>query len=112
MILGSGDDGLIMARRLTLEDAEVLAGVWSKTHTPSVPYPQYRPVSGDYEIPCTSLLNHPSLGRERLEAWPSLAVDEKLNPIPGTETITCDAPQSVVGLMPIGEKWPAFRVAL
>ena len=85
VILGSGDIGLIMARRMTLEGAKVLVVA------------ELLPYSGglkrnivqcldDFNIPL--LLSHTVVdihGRERLEGVTVAQVDEKLKPIPGTE---------------------------
>ena len=89
VIQGSGDIGLIMARRLTLEGAKVLACV------------ELMPYSGglqrnitqcleDFGIPL--LLSHTLTsikGRDRVEQVTAAAVDENRRPIPGTE-ITWD----------------------
>ena len=91
VIVGSGDIGLIMARRMTLQGAKVLACV------------EIMPYSGglnrnivqcleDYDIPL--LLSHTVVdihGRERLSGVTIAKVDANKNPIPGTERyIECD----------------------
>ena len=101
VILGSGDIGLIMARRMTFEGAEVKAVV------------ELMPYSGglkrnivqcldDYDIPL--LLSHTVTeirGKNRVEGVTIQAVDEKRNPIPGTEQyIECDTLLLSVGLIP------------
>lgn len=104
VILGSGDIGLIMARRMTLEGAEVLACV------------EVMPYSGgltrnivqcldDYRIPL--LLSHTVTeirGRARLEGVVVSQVDESRVPIPGTERFfDCDTLLLSVGLIPENE---------
>ena len=104
VILGSGDIGLIMARRLTLEGAQVLACV------------EIMPKSGglrrnivqcldDFNIPL--LLSHTVTevrGKNRVEAVVISEVDEKLQPIPGTEqVIECDTLMLSCGLIPENE---------
>lgn len=104
VILGSGDIGLIMARRMTLEGAKVKAVC------------ELMPYSGgltrnivqcleDFGIPlrlsCTVVKTH---GRERLEGVTVANVDENLKPIPGTEEyIPCDTLMLSVGLIPENE---------
>lgn len=101
LILGSGDIGLIMARRLTLEGAEVKAVV------------ELMPFSGgltrnivqcldDYNIPL--YLSHTVIdvvGKDRLEKVIIAKVDENRKPIPGTEKeYECDTLLLSVGLIP------------
>lgn len=104
VILGSGDIGLIMARRMTLEGAEVKAVA------------EVMPYSGglkrnivqcleDFDIPLylsTTVVDiH---GRERLEAVTLAQVDGSRRPIPGTERrIPCDTLLLSVGLLPENE---------
>ena len=104
VILGSGDIGLIMARRMTLEGAKVKAVC------------ELMPYSGgltrnivqcleDFDIPlrlsCTVVSTH---GRDRLEGVTVANVDEHLKPIPGTEEyIPCDTLMLSVGLIPENE---------
>lgn len=104
VILGSGDIGLIMARRMTLEGAEV------KVVCELMPYSsglQRNIVQclDDFGIPlrlsCTVIKTH---GTERLEGVTIANVDDKLQPIPGTEQyIECDALLLSVGLIPENE---------
>lgn len=104
VILGSGDIGLIMARRMTLEGAEV------KVVCELMPYSsglQRNIVQclDDFGIPlrlsCTVIKTH---GTERLEGVTIANVDEKLQPIPGTEQyIECDTLLLSVGLIPENE---------
>ena len=104
VILGSGDIGLIMARRMTLEGAEV------KVVCELMPYSsglQRNIVQclNDFDIPLK--LSHTVIethGRERLEGVTIARVDEKLQPIPGTEEyIECDTLLLSVGLIPENE---------
>ena len=104
VILGSGDIGLIMARRMTLEGAKVLACV------------EVMPYSGglnrnivqclqDYDIPL--YLSHTVTdirGKDRVEQVVVSRVDEKRTPIPGTEMVfDCDTLLLSVGLIPENE---------
>lgn len=101
VILGSGDIGLIMARRLTLEGAEVLAVA------------ELMPFSGgltrnivqcleDYNIPL--YLSHTVIdiqGKDRVQKVILAKVDENRQPIPGTEIeYECDTLLLSVGLIP------------
>ena len=104
VILGSGDIGLIMARRMTLEGAKVHAVC------------ELMPYSGglarnieqclhDFNIPLK--LSHTVVeihGRERLEGVTTAKVDERRRPIPETrEYIPCDTLLLSVGLIPENE---------
>ena len=104
VILGSGDIGLIMARRLTLEGAKVKAVA------------ELMPYSGglkrnivqcleDYNIPLK--LSHTVIdidGKERIKGVTLARVDETLKPVPGTEEyISCDTLLLSVGLIPENE---------
>ena len=104
VILGSGDIGLIMARRMTLEGAEVLACV------------EVMPYSGglnrnivqcleDFNIPL--YLSHTVTeirGRDRVEQVVVSRVDEHRRPIPGTERAgDCDTLRLSVGRIPENE---------
>lgn len=104
VIVGSGDVGLIMARRLKLEGAEVVAVV------EILPYPSglLRNVVQcleDYDIPL--LLNHTVTnieGKERVEQVTISQVDNNMNPILGTEKqIECDTLLLSLGLIPENE---------
>ena len=104
VILGSGDIGMIMARRLTLEGAHVQAVFEIQ------PYPSGLPRNieqclNDYGIPL--YLSHTVTdihGRARLEAVTVSQVDERLRPIPGTEErVECDTLILSVGLIPAGD---------
>ena len=104
VILGSGDIGLIMARRMTLEGAKVKAVC------------ELMPYSGglkrnivqcldDFDIPL--MLSHTVIdikGKERVTSVVIAEVDERSKPIPGTEQeITCDTLLLSCGLIPENE---------
>ncbi len=104
VILGSGDIGLIMARRMTLEGAKVLRVC------------ELMPYSGglarniaqcldDFGIPL--YLSHTVTeirGKERVEGVTIAKVDENRRPIPGTEEyVECDTLMLSVGLIPENE---------
>lgn len=104
VILGSGDIGLIMARRITLEGAKV------KVVAELMPYSgglkrNIVQCLDDYGIPLK--LSHTVVdihGKERVEGVTLAEVDEKGNPIPGTEEeISCDTLLLSVGLIPENE---------
>ncbi len=113
VILGSGDIGLIMARRMTLEGASVKAVC------------EILPYSGglsrnivqcldDFGIPLK--LSHTILkihGEDRVTGVTIAAVDEKRAPIPGTEEyIACDTVLYSVGLIPENELTRGAGIAL
>ena len=104
VILGSGDIGLIMARRLTLEGAKVL-GVYEVKPTPSGLTRNIHQCLHDFDIPLH--LSHTVtrvFGEDRLTAVEIAQVDEKMRPIKGTEEIIeCDALILSVGLIPENE---------
>ena len=104
VILGSGDIGMIMARRLTLEGARVL-GVYEILPHPSGLPRNIEQCLNDYDIPL--YLSHTVTdirGNGRLEAITVSAVDEGRRPIPGTERhIDCDTLILSVGLIPENE---------
>lgn len=104
VILGSGDIGLIMARRMTLEGAKVKLVA------------ELQPYSGglkrnivqcldDFGIPLK--LSHTVVdikGKERVEGVTVALVDDNLKPIPGTEEeIACDTLLLSCGLIPENE---------
>ena len=104
VILGSGDIGLIMARRMHLEGAEVEAVL------------EIMPFSGglvrnivqcldDFDIPLRMQQTVTEIhGKDRLEAVTVAEVDENMQPIPGTEyKIECDTLLLSVGLIPENE---------
>ena len=101
VILGSGDIGLIMARRLTLEGAKVICV------SEIMPYSNglnrnIQQCLKDYDIPLyLSRSVSRVIGKDRLEKVILSAVDEKMNFIPGTEMeIECDTLVLSVGLVP------------
>ncbi|WP_213818228.1 NAD(P)/FAD-dependent oxidoreductase [Garciella nitratireducens] len=113
VILGSGDIGLIMARRMTLEGAKVKAVV------------ELMPYSGglkrnivqcldDFNIPL--LLSHTVTnikGKDRLEGVTISKVDQNRKPIKGTEKyIPCDTLLLSVGLVPENELSKKAKVEL
>ena len=104
VILGSGDIGLIMARRMTLEGAKV------KVVAELMPYSgglkrNIVQCLDDFGIPLR--LSHTVVdieGRERVRAVTIAAVDEHNRPIPGTEErYTCDTLLLSTGLIPENE---------
>ncbi|MBP5288581.1 MAG: FAD-dependent oxidoreductase [Clostridia bacterium] len=113
VILGSGDIGLIMARRMTLEGAKVEAVC------------EILPYSGglkrnivqcleDYDIPLyLSTTVREIHGRERLEGVTIAQVDEKRQSVPGTERfIPCDTLLLSCGLIPENELTRGAGVAM
>lgn len=113
VILGSGDIGLIMARRLTLEGAEVL-GVYEAKSTPSGLTRNIHQCLHDYDIPL--YLSHTVtrvFGKDRLTAVEIAQVDENMQPVPRTEQIVkCDALILSVGLIPENELAETLGVQL
>ena len=113
VILGSGDIGLIMARRLTLEGAEVL-GVYEINPTPSGLTRNIHQCLYDYDIPL--YLSHTVtrvFGADRLEAVEICEVDGDLRPIKGTEKrVECDALIVSVGLIPENELAESIGVSI
>lgn len=104
VILGSGDIGLIMARRLTLEGAKVV-GVYEAKSTPSGLTRNIHQCLNDFDIPL--YLSHTVTrvyGVDRLEGVEISKVDEKMTPLPGTQMrVDCDALILSVGLIPENE---------
>ena len=104
VIFGSGDIGLIMARRMTLEGAKV------KAVCELLPYSgglarNIEQCLNDFDIPL--LLSHTALeikGKERVEGVVISEVDAERRPIPGTEKyIPCDTVLFSCGLIPENE---------
>lgn len=104
VILGSGDIGLIMARRMTLEGAKV------KVVAELMPYSgglkrNIVQCLDDYGIPLK--LSHTVIdikGKERVEGVTLAEVDENRRPIKGTEEFySCDTLLLSVGLIPENE---------
>ncbi|MEQ8155077.1 MAG: FAD-dependent oxidoreductase [Clostridiaceae bacterium] len=104
VILGSGDIGLIMARRMTLEGAKVLAVV-EKMSSPGGLYRNIVQCLKDFEIPL--LLRHTVtevLGSNRVQGVIISEVNEEGHPIPGTEKrYDCDTLLLSAGLIPESE---------
>lgn len=104
VILGSGDIGMIMARRLTLEGAHVQA-VFEIQPIPSGLPRNIEQCLNDYEIPL--LLSHTITeihGHARVEGVTVAQVDERFQPIPGTQKrYACDTVILSVGLLPENE---------
>ncbi len=113
VILGSGDIGLIMARRMTLEGAHV-QGVYEVQPYPSGLPRNIEQCLNDYNIPLH--LSHTVVdirGRERLTSVVVAQCDERYRPIPGTEEeIPCDTLILSVGLIPENELSLAAGVEL
>lgn len=104
VILGSGDIGLIMARRCTLEGISV-EGVYEL-----IPYANglrrnVKNCLDDFGIPLHLSTNVTRvIGHDRVEAVEVSRVDESLAPIPGTERVVpCDTLLLSVGLIPENE---------
>ena len=113
VILGSGDIGLIMARRMTLEGAQV------KLVAELMPYSgglkrNIVQCLDDFDIPLK--LSHTVtriLGKERVEGVTIAQVGPDRKPIPGTEeTFDCDTLLLSCGLLPENELSKAAGVAL
>ncbi len=104
VILGSGDIGLIMARRLTLEGSKVLAVAEILPYSSGLPRNMAQCLD-DYGIPL--YLSHTVTeihGKKRVEAVTLAQVDERFKPIAGTEKkIECDTLLLSVGLVPENE---------
>lgn len=104
VILGSGDIGLIMARRMTLQGAKVLACVEIMPYSSGLNRNIVQCLQ-DYNIPL--MLSHTVTdirGRERLESVTVSEVDANRRPIPGTEQVfECDTLLLSVGLIPENE---------
>ena len=104
VILGSGDIGLIMARRMTLQGAKVRACVELMPYSSGLNRNIVQCLH-DYDIPL--LLSHTVIdiqGKERLTGVTVAEVDAKRQPIPGTEQhFDCDTLLLSVGLLPENE---------
>jgi len=104
VILGSGDIGMIMARRLTFEGAQV-ERVLEILPFISGLMRNYVQCLQDFDIPLQ--LQHTVtriIGNDRVEAVETAAVDEHWQVIPGTkETVPCDTLLLSVGLIPENE---------
>lgn len=104
VVLGSGDIGMIMARRLTFEGARVERVLEIMPYISGL-MRNYVQCLLDYDIPLQ--LQHTVkrvLGNSRVEAIEAVQVDEKWQPIPGSEEIIpCDTLLLSVGLIPENE---------
>ena len=113
VILGSGDIGLIMARRMTLEGAKVHAVCELMPYSGGLAR-NIEQCLNDFSIPLK--LSHTVVeihGRERLEGVTIARVDEKRRPIPETrEYIACDTLLLSVGLIPENELSKTASVTL
>lgn len=104
VILGSGDIGLIMARRMTLQGAKVLACVELMPYSSGLNRNIVQCLN-DYDIPL--YLSHTVTnieGKDRLTGVTVAKVDDKRRPIPGSEIhFDCDTLLLSVGLIPENE---------
>ncbi len=104
VILGSGDVGMIMARRLTLEGAQVKAVIEIMDYLAGLTRNKVQCLD-DFGIPLK--LRHTVTrieGNRRVEGVRIAAVDENRQPVPGTEEyIPCDTLLLSVGLIPENE---------
>ncbi len=104
VILGSGDIGLIMARRMTLEGAKVLACIEIMPYSSGLNRNIVQCLN-DFDIPL--YLSHSVTeirGKNRLEQVVACKVDKYRNPIPDTEMVfDCDTLLLSVGLIPENE---------
>ena len=104
VVRGTGDIGLIMARRMKLEGAEVLACIGASDHPDGLAR-NVNQCLVDYDIPL--LLRHTVTeirGKDRVEQVVAMEVDEHRNVIPGTEMVfDCDTLLLSIGLIPENE---------
>ena len=104
VVRGTGDIGLIMARRMKLEGAEVLACIGASDHPDGLAR-NVNQCLVDYDIPL--LLRHTITeirGKDRVEQVVAMEVDEHRNVIPGTEKVfDCDTLLLSIGLIPENE---------
>ncbi len=104
VILGSGDIGLIMARRMTLEGAKVLRVCELMPYSGGLAR-NIAQCLNDFDIPL--YLSHTVTeirGKDRVEGVVISKVDENRRPIPGTEEyVECDTLLLSVGLIPENE---------
>ncbi|WP_313567781.1 NAD(P)/FAD-dependent oxidoreductase [Acetoanaerobium noterae] len=104
VIYGSGDIGLIMARRMTLEGAKVKAVVEIMPYSSGL-YRNIAQCLEDYDIPLMLSHNIQEIhGKDRINGVTISKVDENRRPIKGTEEfISCDTLLLSVGLIPENE---------
>lgn len=104
VILGSGDIGMIMARRLTFEGAKVSRVLEIQSYLSGLSR-NYVQCLQDWDIPLQ--LQHTIkriMGKNRVEAIETVAVDDHWNFVPGSEEIIpCDTLLLSVGLIPENE---------
>lgn len=113
VILGSGDIGLIMARRLTLEGGEVV-GVYEAKPVPSGLRRNIYQCLDDFDIPLhLSKTVTRIIGEQRVTAVEIADVDGNMTPIDSTEEIVeCDALILSVGLIPENELAESLGIPL
>lgn len=113
VILGSGDIGLIMARRMSLEGCPVQAVLEICAFSNGLTRNLVQCLQ-DYDIPL--YLSHTIVkihGRDRVTGVTVAKVDEKMQPIPGTEfDIECDTVLLSVGLIPENELSRGLNLAM
>jgi len=104
VILGSGDIGMIMARRLKLEGANVVKVIEIMPHLTGLKR-NYVQCIKDFNIPIEfSTTVKRIIGKLRVEAVEIVKVDENFNYISGTEeTVNCDTLLLSIGLIPENE---------
>jgi len=104
VILGSGDIGMIMARRLTIEGAKVERVLEIMPYLTGLTR-NYVQCLLDYGITLQKQRTvNRIIGNDRVEAIEAVSVDDKWNPIPGSkEIIPCDTLLLSVGLIPENE---------
>lgn len=113
VILGSGDIGLIMARRMTLEGAKVHAVCELMPYSSGLKR-NIEQCLNDFNIPL--MLSHTVVkihGKERLEGVTIAKVDENRKPVRGSEKyIECDTLLLSVGLIPENELTRSAEVSI
>ena len=113
VIVGSGDIGLIMARRFTLEGAQVKAVLEIQKESRGLVRNMVQCIK-DFDIPfyCRHKIARIH-GNERVERVSVVRVDDSLAPVPGSEfEIACDTVLISVGLIPENELVEMAGVAL
>ncbi len=113
VILGSGDIGLIMARRMVLEGAEVIGVLARGSYAAGLGRNVVQCLE-DFDIPL--MLNHNIAkisGKDRVESVVIVETDKNKRPIPGTEkTYECDTVLLSVGLIPENELSKSAGISL
>ncbi len=104
VILGSGDIGMIMARRLVLEGAKVIKVLEALPYLTGLRR-NYVQCLQDFDIPLSlGTTVKRIIGKKRLNAIETVKLDEKMTPAAGTEEIIeCDTLMLSVGLIPENE---------